>query len=216
MTGRARLICGIAAMAGLTAATPAAAQHGAPDSGEWRTYGGDLGSTKYSPLDQIDASNFADLEIAWRWQSADAFMSKTTASGGEWWAASDVIFEALNTEDPDRWRDGQPPSTNNLKATPLMVGGRLFESTGLFGASTIREVDRATGTVIRSAPIQETFFAEGMTALGDGRLVQLTWKAARPPATACCISCPRVRTRRTASPRLITPAQVSAVYSPRL
>ena len=63
---------------------PVAAQQGAPSNGEWRTYGGDLGSTKYSPLDQIDATNFGDLEIAWTWQSADAFMSKTTADGGEW------------------------------------------------------------------------------------------------------------------------------------
>ena len=106
-------------------AYPASAQQGAPN-GEWPTYAGDLGGTKYSALDQIDAANFNDLEIAWRWQSSDAFMSKTTPSGGEWWATSDVIFEALNEEDPDRWRDGQPPYTNNLKATPLMVGGRLF------------------------------------------------------------------------------------------
>ena len=33
---------------------------------EWTTYGGDLASTRYSPADQIDASNFGDLEIAWR------------------------------------------------------------------------------------------------------------------------------------------------------
>ena len=45
-------------------------QYGAAD-GEWRSYGGDAGSTKYSPLDQIDAGNFGDLQIAWRWQSAD-------------------------------------------------------------------------------------------------------------------------------------------------
>ena len=123
----------------------AGAQQGAPANGEWPTYGGDLGGTKYSPLDQIDATNFGDLEIAWRWQSADAFMSKTTASGGEWWAASDVIFEALNTEDPDRWRDGQPPSTNNLKATPLMVGGRLFIN---MPTSTGAAVDAATGETL--------------------------------------------------------------------
>ena len=123
----------------------AAAQQGAPATGEWPTYGGDLGSTKYSPLDQIDTTNFGDLEIAWRWQSADAFMSKTTPAGGEWWAASDVIFEALNEEDPDRWRDGQPPSTNNLKATPLMVGGRLFIN---MPTSTGAAVDAATGETL--------------------------------------------------------------------
>ena len=46
------------------------AQYGATN-GEWRSYGGDLGSTKYSPLDQIDATNFQDLRLAWRWASAD-------------------------------------------------------------------------------------------------------------------------------------------------
>ena len=44
------------------------AQQGAT-KGEWRYYGGDAGSTKYSPLDQINASNVKQLEIAWRWKS---------------------------------------------------------------------------------------------------------------------------------------------------
>jgi len=34
--------------------------------GDWPTYTGDLGGTRYSPLDQITAANFNDLEIAWR------------------------------------------------------------------------------------------------------------------------------------------------------
>ena len=46
----------------------APAQQGARD-GEWRHYGGDAGSTKYSALDQIDRDNVADLEIAWRWRT---------------------------------------------------------------------------------------------------------------------------------------------------
>ena len=33
---------------------------------EWRTYGGDLANTRYSPLDQINRDNFKDLEVAWR------------------------------------------------------------------------------------------------------------------------------------------------------
>jgi quinoprotein glucose dehydrogenase len=37
--------------------------------GEWPTYGGDLGHTRYSPLDQIDASNFGRLEVAWRFKT---------------------------------------------------------------------------------------------------------------------------------------------------
>jgi quinoprotein glucose dehydrogenase len=48
----------------LLAAFPLSAQTGAP-GGEWRTYGGDLGNTRYSALDQIKASNFNKLQIVW-------------------------------------------------------------------------------------------------------------------------------------------------------
>ncbi|HKS55489.1 MAG TPA: hypothetical protein VJS12_09400 [Steroidobacteraceae bacterium] len=37
--------------------------------GEWRYWGGDAGSTRYSALDQINATNARELQIAWRWQS---------------------------------------------------------------------------------------------------------------------------------------------------
>ncbi len=47
----------------------ALAQNGAAD-GEWRHYGGDAGSTRYSPLDQITPENVDALEIAWRWKAA--------------------------------------------------------------------------------------------------------------------------------------------------
>jgi len=38
-------------------------------NGEWRTYGGDLGHTRYAPLDQINAANFNKLEVAWRFKT---------------------------------------------------------------------------------------------------------------------------------------------------
>ena len=44
---------------------PASAQVQAKDT-EWPTYGADLAGTRYRPLDQINASNFNDLEVAWR------------------------------------------------------------------------------------------------------------------------------------------------------
>src|SRR6266481_4799419 len=49
---------------------PLPAQTGAKN-GEWRTYGGDLGNTRYSPLDQINASNFDKLQVAWRFNTAN-------------------------------------------------------------------------------------------------------------------------------------------------
>lgn len=35
-------------------------------NGEWVSYAADIKGTRYMPLDQIDASNFSKLEIAWR------------------------------------------------------------------------------------------------------------------------------------------------------
>jgi glucose dehydrogenase len=48
--------------------TQLTAQSGAKN-GEWRSYAGDVGSTRYSPLDQINASNFNKLEVAWRFKT---------------------------------------------------------------------------------------------------------------------------------------------------
>ena len=38
-------------------------------NGEWPTYGGDLGHTRYAPLDQITAANFGSLEVKWRFKT---------------------------------------------------------------------------------------------------------------------------------------------------
>ncbi len=54
----------------LLGAAPATAQRGA-DDGEWRYNGGDPGSTRYAPLDQINRDNVASLEVVWRWKSAN-------------------------------------------------------------------------------------------------------------------------------------------------
>ena len=41
------------------------------DSVEWLHHGNDQASSKYSPIEQIHAGNFSDLEVAWTWDSAD-------------------------------------------------------------------------------------------------------------------------------------------------
>jgi glucose dehydrogenase/cytochrome c5 len=40
-----------------------------PERGEWITWGGDLGNTRYSPLDQIARTNVAQLRPIWRWRA---------------------------------------------------------------------------------------------------------------------------------------------------
>jgi quinoprotein glucose dehydrogenase len=54
--------------AALGAAPAAHAQLPGTENGEWRYWGGDSGSNRYSPLDQINADNFEDLEVAWVWR----------------------------------------------------------------------------------------------------------------------------------------------------
>jgi len=60
----------VATLAIVTSLVPAAlrAQTGTKN-GEWRTYAGDLGSTHYAPLDQINAGNFSKLQVAWRFKT---------------------------------------------------------------------------------------------------------------------------------------------------
>lgn len=71
--------------------------------GEWRSYGADAASTKYSPLDQITAANVGDLQVAWR---------------------QSTIPEAIRQGSTVR-----APSV--VQNTPLMAGGRLYVSTAL-------------------------------------------------------------------------------------
>ncbi len=56
--------------ASMAAASCAFAQPSADDF-EWPSYGGDLGHTRYAPLEQIDASNFGSLELAWRFSTVN-------------------------------------------------------------------------------------------------------------------------------------------------
>lgn len=95
----------------------AAAQQGVSD-GQWPHYAGDAGATKYSSLDQINADNFKQLEVAWRWQSLDG---------------------SLNFDDID-----QEVSFGRMQGTPLMVDGVLYMITSLHQVAAIDAVSGKT------------------------------------------------------------------------
>ena len=114
-------------------------------NGEWRSYAGDIRGTKYSPLSQIDGTNFSDLEIAWEWLSVDNHISRATPGGGEWWAPLNTIVDSLVDETPDLYRTSQPPGASRLQATPLMVEGVLYFNTPL---SQGVAVDAKTGETL--------------------------------------------------------------------
>ena len=58
----------IFAAALLTVAAAQAQRLPGTENGEWRYLGGDAGHTRSSSLDQINGSNFSDLEVAWIWR----------------------------------------------------------------------------------------------------------------------------------------------------
>lgn len=57
----------------------------------------------------------------------------------------------------------------------LVVDGKLYESTGLYGRSSLRRVDLASGMVEQQVALPPELFGEGLARVGQ-RLIQLTWK----------------------------------------
>lgn len=57
----------------------------------------------------------------------------------------------------------------------LMFDGKLYESTGLHGRSSVRRVDLASGVVEAQTALPAELFGEGLARVGQ-RLIQLTWK----------------------------------------
>jgi quinoprotein glucose dehydrogenase len=97
----------------------AGAQRGT-QSGEWRVYGGDGGSTRYSSLDQINRDNVKDLRVAWTWKSDNfgrsEFKNETTpimVNGVLYFTAGDrrsvVAIDAGTGETIWVWRPDEGP-----------------------------------------------------------------------------------------------------------
>lgn len=57
----------------------------------------------------------------------------------------------------------------------IYLDGFLYESTGLYGKSSLRKVDLTTGKVLQNRPIPPEFFSEGLTEW-NRKLLQLTWQ----------------------------------------
>ena len=103
----------------LLLSSSAAAQQGTP-AGQWPAYGGDHGSTKYSPLDQIDAETVERLGVVWRWDSPD---------------------NAVVTDN----RTTLPTLPAAFKSTPVLADGVLYIKTSMSQAVAI---DAATGETL--------------------------------------------------------------------
>ena len=90
-----------------TLSQPTLAQRGA-QNGDWRFYGGDAGSTKYSPLDRINAAN-ADATVVSIQSDAGANQTITLASGvaTSLRQAAELVREATGSESEIQTRAGE-------------------------------------------------------------------------------------------------------------
>ncbi len=109
--------------------------------GEWRAYAADPHGSRYAPLDQIRASNFSRLRVAWTWNSVD----------------QPILDRHSNLK----------PGPN--EGTPLMVRGVLYVSTGLCQVAaidartgkTLWVANAATGAETRAAVHRGVGYWEG-------------------------------------------------------
>jgi glutaminyl-peptide cyclotransferase len=83
-----------------------------------------------------------------------------TAVAGNWWVKTVAEY---------------PHDTTAFTQGLVVHKGRMYESTGQYGKSSLRMVDIETGKVEKMLSLEDTFFGEGITVFKD-RLYQLTWK----------------------------------------
>ncbi len=71
-----------------------------------------------------------------------------------------------------------PHDENAFTQGLVFEDGVLYESTGLYGQSTLRRVELDTGMVIQLYALPDQFFGEGITVFDD-KIIQLTWRSNR-------------------------------------
>ena len=67
-----------------------------------------------------------------------------------------------------------PHDSNAFTQGLILMDGKLLESTGQEGSSSLRSVELATGKVLKKVDVPPPYFAEGIAVL-NGKVYQLTW-----------------------------------------
>lgn len=68
-----------------------------------------------------------------------------------------------------------PHDSNAFTQGLILVDGKLLESTGQAGSSSLRRVELETGKILKKVDIPVPYFAEGIAVL-NGKVYQLTWQ----------------------------------------
>lgn len=94
-------------------------------------------------------------------------------------AIASLVFTSCQKSEPDKLGyqiiSTRPHDGTSYTQGFQLLNGRLFETSGQYGESTVREVEPATGKIIRKRPLAKSVFGEGTTILGNEMWV-LTWK----------------------------------------
>lgn len=98
-------------------------------------------------------------------------------------AVSIILFVAL-TEKPTEFKpvyytysivNTYHHDENAFTQGLVYENGSLYESTGLYGDSTLRRVNLETGEVLQLYTLPDSYFGEGITIFDD-KIIQLTWR----------------------------------------
>jgi len=98
------------------------------EDGQWRSYGGDPGGTRYTALDQVDASNFTKLAVAWTWEPPDRGWRESLLERRK----RGEVFPGVQGD----------TVLAGFQVTPLMVDGVLY---GITPTSRVFALDAGTG-----------------------------------------------------------------------
>ena len=128
---------------------------------DWRLHSFDLSSTRYVPLDEINASNVGELTLTWSAQPGGNFGAQTpVVVDGVLYVNSGSSLFALNGETGEVvWTFEAEPAFRGGGRGPAYGDGRVYA----FGASVVYAVDARTGQPIES--------------FGDGGLLRIVNKA---------------------------------------
>lgn len=149
-----RVLLSVIALGSFIVASEVFGQQGA-EGGEWRHHGGDLGSTLYSSLDQINVSNVKELQVAWRWKSPDGDV-----------VAADPSLKSISR-------------IYHYEATPQFINGTLYTSTSM---GQVAAINPETGETLwvydpkayeSGRPTNLGFLTRGMGYWTDGESERL-------------------------------------------
>ena len=139
-----------------------------PPPGEWPQFGRDAVASRYSPLDQINAENVADLQIAWVRDMGyrQSFQGTPTVWNGVMYVSTQTGVTALDATDGSTlWEysspnEGEVISDSAPRGGPLVYDGKVFINLR-YGATVA--LDAATGEELWKVQLTDEALNEGFT-----------------------------------------------------